>query len=228
MNYDQTPGVGLVGGKFVGPDPGIGQKGTQITPLWLNGFTDEHLAVLTAAGITPNHTNTAQLLAALRALGLRSASTEQTGVSELATNAEALTGSSSSLAITAAALAHVLAERTGPKLIAETQIAAGQGIVPWTTIDLAATVPGGARTAIATGVLEASVGDAQLFVRADGDAGAGHRVGQVAALASSDHVQHASQFLVPLSTSRRLQFRIDRTNNSDARAYQLLLQGYYY
>ena len=55
MDYPvSVPGVGLVGGKFVDEDAAVGQIGSLIPAAWGNAVTDEIVAVIEAAGLTPS------------------------------------------------------------------------------------------------------------------------------------------------------------------------------
>lgn len=227
MDYPQDPGVGLHEGKFTDGDAGAGIPASLDPADWANLVTDELLAFLTAASITPDFNNAGQVLQAARALGLRSASTTQTGVSELATNAEALAGTDTARVVPASALAYVLAQRMGPKWLAsEVEIVDSVGTPTWTTVDLAASIPSGATTAIIAGRLGDDRGESTLYVRPYGDSGAGLRVVQVAGLGGHDSPRHISQFLCPLS-DRKFQYQVTRTDGSAAvKDYGLWLQGY--
>jgi hypothetical protein len=48
--------------------PSIGQQGTTVSAEWLNAVQRELIAVLEAAGVTPNKANNAQVLQSIRAL----------------------------------------------------------------------------------------------------------------------------------------------------------------
>lgn len=61
-------------------------------------------AVISAAGLTPDHTNLGQLLSALQAMGLRDATETLKGRVELATSAEVLAGTDAVRAVTPAGL----------------------------------------------------------------------------------------------------------------------------
>ncbi len=55
-------------GLFVDGDPAIPVIGTEVDAKWLNQVQAELLAILTEASITPDYTNSAQVLAAIYAL----------------------------------------------------------------------------------------------------------------------------------------------------------------
>lgn len=77
MDYPKSvPSVGLVNGKFVDEDPGAGTPGSLIPSAWGNAVTDEILAVITGAGLTPSEENNAQLKAALDARETTSTATQ--------------------------------------------------------------------------------------------------------------------------------------------------------
>lgn len=69
MDYPASvANVGLVGGKFANENPTAGVVGSLIPAEWGNGVTDELVAVIKAAGLTPSETDLTQLLQALRML----------------------------------------------------------------------------------------------------------------------------------------------------------------
>lgn len=69
MDYPKsTPNVGLVGGKFVDENTGTGQPGSLIPAAWGNSVTDELLAVIVAAGLTPSENDLTQLQKAIQSL----------------------------------------------------------------------------------------------------------------------------------------------------------------
>ncbi len=69
MDYPKrTPGIGLVGGKFADENASTGQPGSLIPATWGNAVTDELLAVIKAAGLTPSEDDSAQLLQAIQGL----------------------------------------------------------------------------------------------------------------------------------------------------------------
>lgn len=57
-----------VDNKFTIGNPSTGVPATQVTADWLNAVQEEIIAVLDAAGITPQKTNNAQLVAAIQSL----------------------------------------------------------------------------------------------------------------------------------------------------------------
>lgn len=69
MDYPKSvPSVGLVGGKFVDENPVAGTPGSLIPAQWGNAVSDEILNVITAAGLTPDEMNNAQLSAAIASI----------------------------------------------------------------------------------------------------------------------------------------------------------------
>lgn len=69
MDYPKsTPNVGLVGGKFVDENTSTGQAGSLIPATWGNSVTDELLAVIVAAGLTPSENDLTQLQKAIQTL----------------------------------------------------------------------------------------------------------------------------------------------------------------
>lgn len=69
MDYPKsTPNVGLVGGKFVDENTSTGQAGSLIPATWGNSVTDELLAVIVAAGLTPSEGDLTQLQKAIQTL----------------------------------------------------------------------------------------------------------------------------------------------------------------
>lgn len=69
MDYPKsTPNVGLVGGKFVDENTSTGQAGSLIPATWGNSVTDELLAVIVAAGLTPSESDLTQLQKAIQTL----------------------------------------------------------------------------------------------------------------------------------------------------------------
>lgn len=83
-------------GYFTGGNPGTGTPATTPGPYWFHMVTEEILAVLSAASVTPDKTNTGQLAAAISAL-ITSGSAD---VSELYT---ALTIASNAITVNLAA-----------------------------------------------------------------------------------------------------------------------------
>ena len=74
-----VPGVGPnPGGFFTAGNPAGGVPATIVDAPWLNMLQAEFEAVLVAAGITPDKTNNAQLLAAILALIAKSATASPT------------------------------------------------------------------------------------------------------------------------------------------------------
>ncbi|WP_347929110.1 phage tail protein [Pseudomonas helvetica] len=71
MDYPKnTPGVGLVNGRFVDENPVTGTPGSLIPASWGNSVTQEILSVVQAAGLTPDEASNNQLLGALRSSNL--------------------------------------------------------------------------------------------------------------------------------------------------------------
>lgn len=69
MDYPKsTPNVGLVGGKFVDENTSTGQPGSLIPAAWGNAVTEELLAVIVAAGLTPSESDLTQLQKAIQSL----------------------------------------------------------------------------------------------------------------------------------------------------------------
>ena len=69
MDYPKSvPGVGLVGGKFIDENVQTGQQGSLIPAAWGNAVTDEILAVIAGAGLTPDESAYDQLLEAIETL----------------------------------------------------------------------------------------------------------------------------------------------------------------
>ncbi len=105
MDYPRDPTVGLVNGKFTDGDPDGGIPPSRDIAAWGNAVTEELLAVITAAGITPDENDTAQLLTALVEMGLTQATETVQGIIELATAAEVQAGTYNQRAVTPAGLA---------------------------------------------------------------------------------------------------------------------------
>lgn len=77
MDYPKSvPSVGLVNGKFVDEDPGAGTPGSLIPSAWGNAVTDEILAVISDAGLTPDEENHGQLKEALNRRDASAAATQ--------------------------------------------------------------------------------------------------------------------------------------------------------
>lgn len=90
MDYPKkTPNVGLVGGKFVDENATTGQPGSLIPAAWGNQVTDELLAVIRAAGLTPNEDDATQLMQAIQGI---SASDVKRSVGVATTGPIALSG----------------------------------------------------------------------------------------------------------------------------------------
>lgn len=86
MDYPKSvPSVGLVNGRFVDENPVAGTPGSLIPAVWGNSMTEELLAVITAAGMTPSEGVNDQLLAALKTL-LNLASPMSSRVTEVSTS----------------------------------------------------------------------------------------------------------------------------------------------
>ncbi|WP_263264033.1 hypothetical protein [Pseudomonas sp. RIT-PI-S] len=78
MDYPKSvPNVGLVGGKFVDENAASGVVGSLIPSAWGNAVTDEMLAVIQAANLTPAEGQSDQLLTAIRQI-------DQTGAASYA------------------------------------------------------------------------------------------------------------------------------------------------
>jgi hypothetical protein len=88
-----VPSVGLVDGQFVDENPVAGTPGSLIPSAWGNAVTLELLAVIEAAGLTPDEDNLAQLLQALRLISRQPIVLADTGVANAytAVNTPALT-----------------------------------------------------------------------------------------------------------------------------------------
>lgn len=106
MDYPVSdPTVGLVGGKFSDGDAVGGVAASRDPAAWANAVTDELLAIIAAAGLTPDEADLNQVLDALVLLGLRAATSTLTGVVELATDAEVQAGTDTARVVTPAGLA---------------------------------------------------------------------------------------------------------------------------
>lgn len=90
---------------FTEGDPVGGIAATVMTDDWANAVQEEICEVVETAGLTLNKADNTQLLDALVAMGVRAASTTETGVVELATNAETLAGTDTTRVVTPAGLA---------------------------------------------------------------------------------------------------------------------------
>lgn len=94
-------------GYFTKGDAVGGVAATIPGPDWFNMMQEEMVAVLDAAGVTPDQTKAdyGQLLTALQALGLQDATAALKGRVELATDAEVQAGTDTARAVTPAGLA---------------------------------------------------------------------------------------------------------------------------
>ena len=69
MDYPKsTPGVGLVNGQFADENPSTGAIGSLIPASWGNAVTQEILAVVNAAGLSPSEADLNQLLTAIQVI----------------------------------------------------------------------------------------------------------------------------------------------------------------
>ncbi|WP_254704934.1 hypothetical protein [Pseudomonas corrugata] len=137
MDYPKSvPSAGLVNGKFVDENPVTGTPGSLIPAQWGNAVTEEVLNVITSGGLTPSESSNTQLLTAINAKITNAipasppdASVTQKGLVELATNAEAQSGTDALRAVTPAALASRTAteSRSGMAAIA-TQLVVNGGV----------------------------------------------------------------------------------------------------
>lgn len=72
MDYPASvANVGLVNGKFANENPSAGIVGSLIPAEWGNAVTDELVAIIKAANLTPSEADSAQVLAAIRILSQR-------------------------------------------------------------------------------------------------------------------------------------------------------------
>lgn len=76
-----------------------GVPATVVSAAWLNGVQEELLAVIEAAGLTPDADNLGQLLQAIATMGqdIGAATTAEAGIVELADQTESIAGGSGSL-----------------------------------------------------------------------------------------------------------------------------------
>lgn len=107
-----TPGYFTVG------NPSSGVPATVVTSEWANAVQEELIHCLDAAGIAPDKQSRTQLWAAIQiavgaAGGVPDASTSVKGKVELATSAEATTGTATDLAVTPAGVAAAIAASSG-------------------------------------------------------------------------------------------------------------------
>lgn len=67
MDYPKSvPSVGLVNGRFVDENPVEGSPGSLIPAVWGNSVTQEILAVISGADMTPSEADTQQLFKAVQ------------------------------------------------------------------------------------------------------------------------------------------------------------------
>jgi len=85
-------------------NPATGTPATTPGPYWYHMISEELRAVISAAGLTPDHEDLGQLLSALQAMGLQDATDTLKGRVELATSAEVLAGTDAARAVTPAGL----------------------------------------------------------------------------------------------------------------------------
>lgn len=72
MDYPASvANVGLVNGKFANENPSAGIVGSLIPAEWGNAVTDELVAIIKAANLTPSEADSAQVLTAIRILSQR-------------------------------------------------------------------------------------------------------------------------------------------------------------
>ena len=93
MDYPKSvPGVGLVGGKFIDENVQTGQQGSLIPAAWGNAVTDEILAVIAGAGLTPDESAYDQLLEAIETLIASGAATYEDSAAVLLADGVASAG----------------------------------------------------------------------------------------------------------------------------------------
>ena len=93
MDYPKSaPGIGLVGGKFIDESVQTGQQGSLIPAAWGNAVTDEILAVIAGAGLTPNESTYDQLLEAIETLIASGAATYEDSAAVLLADGVASAG----------------------------------------------------------------------------------------------------------------------------------------
>lgn len=110
-----VPSVGLVNGKFADEDPLVGTPGSLIPAQWGNAVTKELLAVIEAAGLTPDEDNNAQLLQAIGALlaeATPAASETVFGLVKQASQAEAEAGVDTQKSMSPARVLQAIIKRT--------------------------------------------------------------------------------------------------------------------
>lgn len=90
--------------RFTPGNPATATSATRVTADWANAIQEELAGVIEAAGLPLDKDSNAQLVEALQALGLRSASDKAAGVVALATEAQAIEGEARDLAVPPAAL----------------------------------------------------------------------------------------------------------------------------
>ena len=93
MDYPKSaPGIGLVGGKFIDENVQTGQQGSLIPAAWGNAVTDEILAVIAGAGLTPSESAYDQLLEAIETLIASGAATYEDSAAVLLADGVASAG----------------------------------------------------------------------------------------------------------------------------------------
>ena len=99
MDYPKSaPGIGLVGGKFIDESVQTGQQGSLIPAAWGNAVTDEILAVIAGAGLTPDESAYDQLLEAIETLIASGAATYEDSAAVLLADGVASAGTRSTAA----------------------------------------------------------------------------------------------------------------------------------
>lgn len=68
MDYPSDPTIGLVDGKFSQGDPAQGIPASQDSADWANAVTDEILALISGAGLTPDEENLTQVFQAVQTM----------------------------------------------------------------------------------------------------------------------------------------------------------------
>ena len=93
MDYPKSaPGIGLVDGKFIDENVQTGQQGSLIPAAWGNAVTDEILAVIAGAGLTPSESAYDQLLEAIETLIASGAATYENSAAVLLADGVASAG----------------------------------------------------------------------------------------------------------------------------------------